>query len=268
MSIAPEIPIAPTPANALPALKERIAAGRISWAGPLLLVSARTVLLLLAQALVALILLALHRPEPWRAAGAWWNIDGTLVDIGCLLGMKYFTRKEGISLRDLVGPIKMRWGRDLWLGLGYFLLIFPFFVGAGIAAQYLLYGATPPPLGTWMSHVHGVPLWATIYSLSIWWLIWSPTEEATYQAYAMPRLRALTGRTWLAFIVVAFFWAVQHCFLAFVPDWRFALYRFLAFLPGVMVMMLVYMRTRRLAPLVIAHWPMDIIASLMASGLF
>jgi len=67
--------------NAPPQIRERVASGRISWTGPLLLVSARPVLLVASQALVALILLATHRRAPWRAAGDWWNVYGTVVDV-------------------------------------------------------------------------------------------------------------------------------------------------------------------------------------------
>jgi hypothetical protein len=230
-----------------------VASGRISWTGPLLLVGARSVLLITLQALIALILLAAHRPAPWRTAGDWWNIYGTLVDVGCLIGLRYFTRREGIRLRDLLGQVRLRRGRDVFLGLGFYLLAFPFFMYASYGMQLLLY--------------RSLPLWATVYSLTLWWMIWSPTEEATYQAYVLPRLQALTGRTWLALVIVGFCWAAQHCFLPFVPDWRFLLFRFLGFLPGVFMLMLLYLRTRRLAPLIIAHWPMDIVATVITAAI-
>jgi hypothetical protein len=31
-------------------------------------------------------------------------------------------------------------------------------------------------------------------------------EEITYQAYALPRIQALSGRTWVAIAVVGFWW--------------------------------------------------------------
>jgi len=265
MSPTPEMILAATPANAPAALHERIAAGRISWIGPLLLVAARSILLLISQGLLALILFLLHRHTPWRAAGDWWSVYGTLVDIGCLIGLRHFTRKEGIRLRDLIGPIRMRRGHDLFLGLGYFLLVFPFFIGGSYIARILLYGSTDKTLNSYLLHVHTLPVWAIVYSVTLWWMIWSPTEETTYQAYALPRLQALTGRIWVAFLIVGFLWALQHCALPFIPDWRYILFRFLAFLPGVLVMMLVYLRTRRLAPLIVAHWPMDITAAIMTA---
>jgi hypothetical protein len=58
---------------------------------------------------------------------------------------------------------------------------------------------------------------------------------------------------------------VQHSALPFIPDARFVLFRFLAFLPGVLAAMTIYWRTRRLAPLIVAHWPMDIVGALMTN---
>jgi hypothetical protein len=266
MSVASETEGATTiPLNALPQIRTRMASGRISWIGPLLLVSARSVLLVALQALTALVLLAAHRPSPWRAAGDWWNVYGTLVDLGCLVGLRYFTRREGIGLRDLIGQVRLRHGHDLFLGLGYFAAIFPFFLGGSYVARLLLYGSSHQDPNAYLIHAHTLPTWAIVYSLTLWWMIWSPTEEMTYQAYVLPRLQALTGRTWIAFLITGFWWAAQHCALPFIPDWRFLLFRFLAFLPGVLVLMVFYLRTRRLTPLIIAHWPMDIAAALMTA---
>jgi hypothetical protein len=246
-------------------IKERVAAGRIGWTGPLLLLAARSVLLVAAQALVALILLERGHATPWRAAGDWWTVYGTLVDFGCLLGLKYFTRREGIRLRDLLGPVRMRGGRDVWLGLGYFCLIFPFFLAGSYGARLLLYGFTDNSVNRYLLHMHALPVWATVYSVTLWWMIWSPTEEATYNAYVLPRMQALTGRKWIPWMFVGFWWALQHCALPFVPDWKYLAFRFLGFLPGVLVMMLFYLRTRRLTPLIVAHWPMDIAAAIMTA---
>jgi hypothetical protein len=260
-----DLPSGSIPANSLAAIQARIAAGRVPWLGPLLLVTARSFLLLASQGLVALILLGQSRPHPWRGAGDWWGVYGTLVDIGCLVCLRYFTRREGIRLRDLIGPIRLRFGRDLWLGLGYYLLIFPFFLGASYLARMLLFGSANATLAGYLLQFHSLPFWATAYSLTVWWIVWSPTEETTYQAYAMPRLQALTGRTWIAFPIVLFWWTAQHCALPFIPDGRYLLFRFLAFLPGVAMLMLIYLRTRRLAPLIVAHWPMDIAAAAMTA---
>ncbi len=254
------------PVNSRSQIQQRMAAGRVSWIGPLLLLPARTVLLLASQGLMALVLLSLHRPRPWREAGDWWSIYGTLVDIGCLIGLRYFTRREGIRLRDLIGPIRLRYGRDVWLGLGYFLLVFPLFFGAGWGAQKLLYAPNDPALMSYYLHVRHLPLWAIVYSVGFWWILWSATEEATYQAYILPRLQALTGRNWVALLMVGFWFTAQHCALGFVYDWKFILFRFLAFLPGCLALSTIYLRNQRLAPNIIAHWPMDIAVAIMIAS--
>ena len=249
--------------NARSQIQERVAAGRVPWIGPLLLVTARSALWLTLQSLLALVFLVLHRPHPMQAAGQWWPVYANLGDLGCLLGMKYFTRKEGIRLRDLIGPIRMRWGRDLWLGLGILVLAYPCAMAGSYLAQVLVYGSLAKTPVAFIMQAHALPLWATVYSLSVWWVIQSATEEMTYQGYVLPRLEALTGRTWIAFSIVLFWFSVQHCMLPFIPDWRFVAYRSIMMVPILLLCMAIYLRIRRLSPLIIAHWPMDISVAIM-----
>jgi len=244
--------------NAPSRIQERLAAGRIPWIGPLLLVTARSALWLVLQSLLALVFWAQHRPAPMQAAGQWWPVYANLGDLGCLIGMKYFTRKEGIRLRDLIGPIRMRWGHDLFLGIGILALAFPCAMFGSYLAQILVYGSPAKVPIEFILQRHTLPLWATVYSLTVWWVIQSATEEMTYQGYVLPRLEALTSRTWIAFSIVLFWWSVQHCMFPFIPDWRFVAYRSLMMAPLILVIMLVYLRIRRLSPMIIAHWPMDI----------
>ena len=57
--------------------------------------------------------------------------------------------------------------------------------------------------------------------------------------------------------------ALQHSLLPFLPDWRSVLWRFLAIVPGVMVLMLIYLKTRRLPRPIMAPWLMEIGGALM-----
>jgi len=102
-----------------------------------------------------------------------------------------------------------------------------------------------------------LPLWGVVYSFSVWWLVWSPTEEMTYNGYALPRIEVLCGSRWRAIAIVGFWWALQHSFIPFILDWKYVVWRFVGFLPGVVAFTLIYMRIRRLPPLILAHWMMD-----------
>ena len=142
-------------------------------------------------------------------------------------------------------------------------MIFPFFVVGGLLSCRLIYGAFQVNVFPGILGARVLPLWAVLYSRSLWWMIWSPTEEMTYAGYVLPRLQALSGRAGMAVALVGFFWTIQHPFLPFIPEWHNFLWRFLAFAPGVVVMALVYLRIRRRAPLIVAHWAMDITATVM-----
>jgi hypothetical protein len=128
-------PNLPAKINLPASIRERAAAGRVTFTGPLLLVCGRSFLWMASQGLVALIFLARHHTSPWREATYWWSVCFTLADLACLAAMWRFTRREGVRIRDLFGPIRMRHGRDLFLGLGYYILVFPFFLGGGYLAR-------------------------------------------------------------------------------------------------------------------------------------
>jgi membrane protease YdiL (CAAX protease family) len=66
----------------------------------------------------------------------------------------------------------------------------------------------------------------------------------------------MTKSRWLSVAIVSFFFAIQHSFLM-LAGFQFGFYMFLAFLPLSVAMVLVYLRLRRLPPLIVAHWLMD-----------
>jgi membrane protease YdiL (CAAX protease family) len=90
-----------------------------------------------------------------------------------------------------------------------------------------------------------------------WWFIWSPTEELTYNGYALPRLDALTDRPWLSMVLVSFFWALHHVFFPLLLDWHYVIWRFLIFVPVCVILPILFRRFRRLRPLIFLHWLMD-----------
>ena len=79
----------------------------------------------------------------------------------------------------------------------------------------------------------------------------------TYNGYALPRLIAMTKSTWLSVAIVSFFFAIQHSFLM-LAGFQFGLYMFITFVPLTIAMEFAYLRLRRLPPLIVAHWLMDL----------
>ena len=243
--------------NSKAKLQERLQAGRITWAWPVMIVFARLIFAILAQTLVAGLYMLKGHPTPFQAAAPWWIVYGTLIDIGCLVLLARLARKEGIRLFDLISFQRQYLGRDLLLGVGILVLLSILGAGGNIITGLLVYGATPAP-----AIMVPLPLWGTLYSLLVWPIIWAIAEEMTYTGYALPRLEVLSGRAWLAVIIVTFGWALQHSALPLMLDWRWAAYRFGSSLLIGVGLSILYLRIRRLLPLIIAHWAANFVSVL------
>jgi len=244
--------------NSKSVLQERFKEGRLSKNWPLIIIFSRLILAIVAQGLVAGLYILLGNPTPWQAAAPWWIVYGTLIDIGCFVLLARLARREGIRLLDLISFQRQHLRRDLLLGVGFIPIYVILATAGGIIAGLLVYGATSAP-----AVMVPLPLWGTLYSLIVWPIIWAFAEEMTYQGYALPRLEVLLGRTWLAVIIVGFGWAIQHSALPLMADWRWALYRFGSSLLIGIVLPIIYLRTRRLLPFIIAHWAANLASVLM-----
>jgi uncharacterized protein len=252
--------IAPSTSNTNAGVQRSLNNRRPSWTGPLLMLGARLVFALAVQAVVAWVFFLRGEATPWLSAAPWWTVYGTLIDIGCLLALTYWMRRERGRLSDLVGIQPARLGRDFLIGLVYAAGILPFAMLGGFLGTTLIYGSAPGPIP-----IGPLPLVGALYSFLVWPVIWAITEEVTYLGYVLPHLETLTGRTSIAFGMVVFFWSIQHCAMPLRVDMRFMLWRAITSLPVVAVLSLIFIRTRRLPPLIVAHWTADALAVLVTA---
>ncbi len=244
--------------NSQEAVDDRFTEGRIPRYAPLLVLAARSIFILLAQGLTFMLFFTLNIPNATVVIRNWWPVYGTLVDLGCLLLLYHFTKREGLRLLDLVGVVKGKLIKEIPLGIGLFMLIFPVAIlGGGALGQLIVYGQLNPPFPQYTYNDRVLPLAALLYARFIWWTIWSATEEMTYNGYVLPRLIAVIKSRWLSVAVVAFFFALQHSFLM-LAGWQFLVYMFITFVPLSIAMVFTYLRLRRLPPLIVAHYLMDL----------
>jgi membrane protease YdiL (CAAX protease family) len=234
--------------NSAAEIKNRVTAGKITWSGPLMALIARSVLAVLCQALMALLVFR-GRVGAWDQACAWWRVYGTLIDVGTLLLLAWLARKEGIRLLDLGSYARERWLRDVGIGLALFVPIFALtMMLPGTLAGFLFYGGQAPDA------IGGLPWGGLLYALIVWPVIWAFAEDNLYFGYCLPRLEALTGKKWLAVVLVSVFATLQHGFLPCALDGRHFAYRLVASAPVTVVLCLLYLRQRRLLPTHVIHW--------------
>jgi hypothetical protein len=103
-----------------------------------------------------------------------------------------------------------------------------------------------------------LPLWSLIAFAVLLPVTQAFAELPTYYAYAMPRLRVLTGRGWIALAVPAFMLAAQHMAFPLVLDGRFLIWRLTMFIPfAAWIGLIMYWRPRLLPFLMAGHALID-----------
>lgn len=221
-----------------------------SWLPVLLFLPGRFVFAFIAQAVTAGVLAIQGSTDAWREAAGWWTVHGTLTDILCLLALFWLMRREGLTLGALFGARGKTAVKQLaWIPL-YLLAVAP---AAALARAITLwfYGDMQPPMFT---VVDLSPAWGW-YTILIWPLIWSIVEELVYLGYLMPRIEALSGKTWVAVVVVIFFWGLQHLAMPWIADDVYLTWRLLSSWAAVSLFPVAFvLGRRRLIPLMGVHY--------------
>jgi membrane protease YdiL (CAAX protease family) len=192
--------------------------------------------------------------QPLKAAEKWWPFQAILANMATFFILKSFLKKEGIPFRSL---FNLQHGRAkkviketlLLLVIGLILGAIPLYL-----FSYMLLGSFIPPATMFQP----LPLWAMIIALILFPLSNGLVETTTYMGYALPRIRQKTGKLWLAITLAGLALAFQHVALPLVEDIPYMMWRFLSFVPLALVLGVIFSKTKRLLPIAIAHFLMDL----------
>jgi membrane protease YdiL (CAAX protease family) len=120
--------------------------------------------------------------------------------------------------------------------------------GFGLA----IYGYVP------VTMVQPVPVWLAVINAVLLPLTIVLAELPLYFGYALNKIEETTGNKILAILYPMFFYALQHSFIPLLYDWKHILFRFLSFLPLMLVLGIIYYKKRKLATLMIGHSALDL----------
>lgn len=96
--------------------------------------------------------------------------------------------------------------------------------------------------------IQPIPLWVAIVNVLVLPLTTTLAEDGLYLGV----LNQTSGTS--AFVLTVFFYAIQHSFLPFVPEFEFMAYRFLMFLPPIIMICLLYRKSKDPLPFMIGHF--------------
>lgn len=242
--------------NSLNNIRPRVKNQAISLFWPVSILFTRTLLFAIVQFLF-IIIFGLSLNE----SAAWWPITAIIANIISFFILFQLAKKEGIRYRDLIHYDPKRLKQDLKL----LAVVIPVAIIVGFGGMfgisYLMYGGGPP--AEEMSR--SLPLWAATIALILWPISNALVETPTYIGYALPRLEAFWNSRLLAISLPAIFLALQHLTLPITMDLKFMIWHAVSILPLAFAVALLYVKFRRLIPIMIVHYLFDVLAVI---GLF
>lgn len=200
--------------------------------------------------LAAFLLISLISQLPYSSISKWWTPIAIVCNFITIAILYLFARKKGLNYRKLLNYEKGK------TKAGTAILIIVLTVVVGMCGLYLAglicYGAFPYLDKTM---VEPIPLWLAIIVLLLLPLSTTLAEDGLYLGYAV---NTATTNKWVNVSLAAFFYALQHSFIPFLPDGIFILYRFLSFLPLTVLICLWYNKNRNPLPFMIGHFILNI----------
>jgi membrane protease YdiL (CAAX protease family) len=223
---------------------------------PLALPFVRVAMVVVGALATAGILALLGQPAGWPAVSTLAVFYLLPVNILSLLIVRSLVHRDGGTLRGLIGFDRSRLGRDIAWGLLWLMVLWVPFMLAIMGSMFAMFGpaafeqfetvfapdpASLPALGPVAAAVFGVIAVVTFAPLN------APAEELVYRAYPIDR----SSTPVLAVLLPSVAFAAQHVFFASTAPGMvvFAV----AFFVWGLGSAVIYLRQRRLMPLIVAH---------------
>ena len=191
----------------------------------------------------------------------------TFVNIFCFYLLYRIVKKEGRTLKQLVGFQRNRLGKDILFGFLWLIVLYIPFVMAVIGTMFFMYG---PDFYNYFESVFvgeastlTRPVWLTTFGAFVALLfpfLNAPIEELMYRGYAQSKFFENYQKAWLAIIVPSVGFALQHIMLA--PTIQGAVVYCVAFFCWGIGSGIIYHIQKRLFPLLVCHFIVNLAFSI------
>lgn len=180
----------------------------------------------------------------------WWPVLCNVFNVITILVLVLVCKYEGSDYRDLINYKKSQ------LQFKNILSIIILMLSIGVGGMYVfglaIYGHIPTIL------VQPIPIWIAIINTILLPVTIVFAELPLYYGYSFNKIKEHTGNKFLAMGYIMFFYALQHSFIPLLFDWQYILFRFLSFLPLMIVLGIIYNKKRAMTPLMIGHGILDL----------
>lgn len=211
----------------------------------------RTILLFAGDGVVYGIMHAVQPSTTWDDAVVWSDLFIVGVDVITVIIVAAAMKRSGSGLRALLRTRTP--GRDIAWGLLMIVIIYLAFFVTSYIGNLVAYQAAPPQSD---SSFHP-PLWFGLWCLIVMPVTIAVAEETLYRGYLLSVLTARWGRV-IGLLVMSLAFAVQHLALTAADPQAWIARLVTTFLSGI-VFGLLALWMKRLWPLIIGHWVLDVI---------
>ena len=174
----------------------------------------------------------------------WWSIVATIVNVITILILLFVAKRIGSSYKELINYEK---GKTKIKEVIIITLIVLVFVSVGMNVAGLICYKVIPYMAPMMAAP--VPLILAITNFILLPLTVAFAEDGLYLGCGVNSFK----NKYLAILVPAFFYALQHSFIPVLFDFKFIIYRFLCFLPLTIIFCIYYFKKKNPVPIMIGH---------------
>ena len=179
----------------------------------------------------------------------WWSIVANIVNIITILILVFVSKKIGSSYKELINYEK---GKTKVKEVVLIVLITLVFASIGMnLSGFICYGVIP-----YMAPMMAAPIPVVLAIINFILLPLTVTfaEDGLYLGAGVNSFK----NKYLAILVPAFFYALQHSFIPVLFDFKYIIYRFLCFLPLTIIFCIYYHKKKNPVPIMIGHIVVEI----------
>lgn len=179
----------------------------------------------------------------------WWSVIASVVNIATVLLLFFIAKKKNSSYWELINYQKGKTTVKQVVIMSIIILL------VGMLGMYLsgyiCYGVIPysPPM-----MIAPIPLWLAIINIVVLPISTAFAEEGLYLGCGVNQIK----NKYVAIIIPAFFFALQHSFIPTLFDVEYITYRFLSFLPLTIILCWNYYKKRNPLPIMVGHTIIDV----------
>ena len=204
----------------------------------------RSVMFILSFFLVSIIL-----QKGFSEISNLWSIIVNLCNIITIIILLYICKREKINYLEMIRYKK----GNAKIATVIFVSILTLCIGfSGMYfAGFICYNKFPymPVM-----MLEPIPVILSIINIFILPITTTLAEDGLYLGIGVNQIK----NKYAAIILPAFFYALQHSFIPFLPDAKFIIYRFISFLPLTVLFCIYYYRKRNPLPIMIGHFIINI----------